>query len=149
MKVSHFPLRVAIGAFFLNSGLSKWSLEGQAVESTHAMAVNAVPQLQRLRPSVFARLLAGTELAIGAALIVPVVPSALAGLALCGFGGGLMRLYWVTPGMHQPGDPRPTQQGVPLAKDSWLLGAGLTLVADDLMSRAHRHRGRGSRPMRD
>jgi hypothetical protein len=149
MKVSHFPLRVAIGAFFLNSGLSKWSLEGQAVESTHAMAVGAVPQFQRLRPSVFARLLAGTELAIGTALIVPVVPSALVGLALCGFGGGLMRLYWATPGMHQPGDPRPTQQGVPLAKDSWLIGAGLTLVADDLMSRAHRHRGRGSRSMRD
>ncbi|GIH12454.1 DoxX family membrane protein [Rugosimonospora africana] len=148
MKVSHFPLRVAIGAFFLNSGMSKWNLEGQAVETTHAMAVGAVPQLQRFRPGVFNRLLAASEVVIGTALVVPVVPSALVGLGLCGFGGGLMRLYWATPAMHRPGDPRPTQQGVPLAKDSWLLGAGLTLVLDDLMNGKRRLRGRGSRAAR-
>jgi hypothetical protein len=34
--------------------------------------------------------------------------------------------------MHEPGDPRPTQQGIPLAKDVWLVGAGLTLILDDL-----------------
>lgn len=46
-----------------------------------------------------------------------------------------MRLYWVTPGLHEPGSPRPTQQGVPIAKDSWLIGAGLTLLLDDLARR--------------
>ena len=29
MKLSHIPLRVATGAFILNSGLSKKGLEGQ------------------------------------------------------------------------------------------------------------------------
>ena len=38
MKLSHIPLRVAIGAFFLNSGLSKQGLEGQAAEGLHGMA---------------------------------------------------------------------------------------------------------------
>jgi uncharacterized membrane protein YphA (DoxX/SURF4 family) len=135
VNVSHVPLRVAIGAYFLNSGLSKWSLEGQAVEGMHGMAVGAVPALRRVRPATFARLLSGSEIILGTALLLPVVPSALVGAGLCGFSGGLMRLYWATPGTHPPGDPRPTQQGVPLAKDVWLVGAGLTLLLDDLIGR--------------
>jgi uncharacterized membrane protein YphA (DoxX/SURF4 family) len=144
MKASHFPLRVAIGAYFLNSGLSKWSLEGQAVESVHGMAVGAVPALNRVAPRTFARLLAGSEIVIGTAMLLPMVPSALVGAGLCGFAGGLLRLYWATPGMHAPGDPRPTQQGAALAKDVWLAGAGLTLILDDLgdgLSRARRRPG--------
>jgi uncharacterized membrane protein YphA (DoxX/SURF4 family) len=144
MNLSHLPLRATIGAFVLNSGLSKWSLEGQAAESVHGMAVGAIPPLKRFRPAVFARLLAGTEIALGAALLLPVVPSALVGAGLLGFSGGLMRLYWATPGMHEPGDPRPTQQGIPLAKDVWLVGAALTLILDDLAggNRGHDKRRR-------
>jgi len=47
--------------------------------------------------------------------------------------------------MREPGGPRPTQQGTALAKDVWLVGAGLTLVLDDLAGRvagARRSRGR-------
>ncbi|GAA5190112.1 hypothetical protein GCM10023322_44460 [Rugosimonospora acidiphila] len=145
MRLSHFPLRVAIGAFFLNSGLSKWNLEGQAAEGMHGMAAAAVPPLGRVRPATFARVLAMTEIALGGALIVPLVPSALVGTGLCGFGGGLMRLYWSTPGTHQPGNPRPTQQGIPLAKDSWLVGAGLTLLLDDLMGSRRARRDQSTR----
>jgi uncharacterized membrane protein YphA (DoxX/SURF4 family) len=137
MNLSHLPLRIAIGAYVLNSGLSKWGLEGQAVESLHGMAVGAVPPLKRLRPPTFARLLAGTEIALGSALLLPFVPSALAGAGLCGLGGGLIRLYWATPGMRKPGSPLPTQQGSALAKDVWLVGAGLTLVLGDLTGRGH------------
>ncbi|GIG87461.1 hypothetical protein [Plantactinospora endophytica] len=144
MNVSHLPLRVAIGAFVLNSGVSKWNLEGEGAAGMHGMAVAAIPPLKRVPPSEFARLLSGTELALGTALLLPFVPSALAGLGLLGFGGGLMRLYWATPGMHEPGSPRPTQQGVPFAKDSWLIGAGLTLLLDDVLGRmAGRRRGLG------
>jgi hypothetical protein len=132
MNLSHLPLRVAIGTFVLNSGLSKWSLEGQAAEGMYGMAAAAMPALKRFAPGTFARLLAGSEIALGAALLLPLVPSALVGAGLFAFGGGLMRLYWATPGMHEPGDPRPTQQGIPLAKDVWLVGAGLTLILDDL-----------------
>jgi uncharacterized membrane protein YphA (DoxX/SURF4 family) len=142
MNLSHLPLRVTIGAFFLNSGLSKWTLEGQAAEGVHGMAVGAIPALKRFAPGTFARLLAGSEIALGTALLLPVVPSALVGAGLVGFSGGFLRLYWVTPGMHEPGDPRPTQQGMPIAKDVWLAGAGLTLILDDLFGRGRRLRGK-------
>ena len=138
MKLAHVPLRAAIGAFILHSGLSKRNLEGQAAEATHGMAAGALPALGRLAPVTFTRLLSGSEIALGAALLLPVVPARLAGLGLLGFSGGLMRLYWATPGLHEPGDPRPTQQGVPLAKDAWLVGAALTLILDDLLPRRPR-----------
>jgi uncharacterized membrane protein YphA (DoxX/SURF4 family) len=138
MNLAHIPLRVAIGAFFLNSGLGKKDLEGEAAEGLHGMAAGAFPPFKQMSPVTFTRVLSGSEIALGAALLLPIVPSALVGAGLVAFGGGLLRLYWVTPGMHEPGDPRPTQQGVPLAKDVWLVGAGLTLILDSLVSRRRR-----------
>ncbi len=135
MKVSHVPLRVSTGAFILNSGLGKRTLEGEAAQGMHGMAVGAVPQLAQLDADRFARLLSRAEIALGAALLAPFVPSALAGLGLAAFGAGLVRLYLKTPGMREPGSLKPTQDGIGLAKDVWLLGAGLTLVLDDLVLR--------------
>ncbi len=37
--------------------------------------------------------------------------------------------------MRKEGTPIPTQQGIPLAKDVWMLGIGLGLVIDDLTDR--------------
>jgi hypothetical protein len=37
--------------------------------------------------------------------------------------------------MRREGSPFPTQQGVPLAKDAWMLGIGLGLIIDDLTNR--------------
>lgn len=135
MKLSHLPLRVTIGAFVLNSGLSKRTLEGEAAQGLHGMAVGAIPQLKQFPPDRFARLLSGAEIALGAALLAPFVPSALAGLGLAAFAAGLTQLYVKTPGMREQGSLRPTQQGIGFAKDAWLLGAGLTLVLDDLTLR--------------
>jgi uncharacterized membrane protein YphA (DoxX/SURF4 family) len=133
MKLAHLPLRAAIGAFFINSGLEKRTLEEEPASAVHGMAVAAVPALKGLPPRTFARVLAGTEIAIGTALLLPVIPSVVVGVGLCGFSAGLLRLYWVTPGLHPPGNPRPTQAGIPLAKDLWLFGAGLTLILDDVI----------------
>jgi hypothetical protein len=41
-------------------------------------------------------------------------------------------LYVRTPGMRKKGSPFPTQQGITLAKDVWLVGIGLGLVIDGL-----------------
>jgi len=38
MKLAHLPLRVATGAYILNSGLNKQNLEGEAAEGVHGMA---------------------------------------------------------------------------------------------------------------
>ncbi|MEU2615493.1 hypothetical protein ABZ570_28545 [Micromonospora sp. NPDC007271] len=135
MKLTHAPLRVAVGAFILNSGLSKRSLEGEAAAGVHGMAVGAIPPLQQFEPARFAKLLSRAEMALGAALLVPFVPSLLAGAGLAAFGAGLVQLYLKTPGMREANSLKPTQAGVGLAKDVWLVGAGLTLVLDSLTHR--------------
>jgi hypothetical protein len=135
MQLSHLPVRTATGAFILNSGLSKRNLEGQAAEQMHGWAASSIPALDQLKPEVFVRLLSGTEVALGTALLVPAVPSSLVGVGLVAFSAGLMTLYLKTPGMRQEGSLRPTEQGNGLAKDVWLLGTGLTLLLDDLAAR--------------
>ncbi|MEV0810093.1 hypothetical protein [Micromonospora sp. NPDC050200] len=135
MKLTHTPLRVSIGAFILNSGLGKRSLEGQSAEAVHGMASGAIPQLKQFEPDRFAKLLSRGEIALGAALLNPFVPSLLAGAALTAFGAGLVQLYLKTPGMREPNSLKPSQAGIGLAKDVWLVGAGLTLMLDALTHR--------------
>ena len=78
------------------------------------------------------------EIAIGAALVVPLVPAWLAGAGLTAFALGTLGLYLRTPGMREEGSLRPTQQGIPLAKDAWMVGIGLALMIDELAERASR-----------
>jgi hypothetical protein len=130
VRLAHIPLRVAIGAYVLNSGLSKQGLEGQAAEGVHAMAAGALPPVKKIPADLFAQLLSGAEIALGGVLLAPFVSSRVAGAALTGFSAGLIQLYLKTPGMRQPGSLRPTPDGIGLAKDVWLLGAGLTLLLD-------------------
>ncbi|MEV4212772.1 hypothetical protein [Micromonospora sp. NPDC049662] len=138
MKIAHLPLRASIGAYFLDSGLGKRNLEGEAAQAMHGMAEAAMPQLGQLDPPRFAKLLSYSEIALGAALLAPFVPTPLVGLGLTAFGAGLVQLYLKTPGMRRQGSIRPTQQGAGLAKDVWLLGAGLTLVLEGLTHRRRR-----------
>ena len=131
-KASHLPPRIAAGAFILNSGVGKWSADEETAAQLHGFAVGAYPFLAKLKPKDFARLLSVSEIALGAALLVPVIPSALVGAGLTAFSGGLLGLYARTPGMRKDGTPFPTQQGIALAKDAWMMGIGLGLVIDDL-----------------
>ena len=140
MRVAAFarrqPGRLAAGAFILNSGVGKWSADEETAARLHAMASGTYPFLARLKPRDFARLLAAGEIALGAALLLPVVPDALAGASLTAFSGGLLGMYLRTPGLRREGSIRPTQRGVPLAKDVWLLGIGTGLVIDALTDRS-------------
>ncbi len=133
IKASHLPPRIAAGAFILNSGVGKWSADEETAAQLHGFAVGAYPFLAKLKPKDFVRLLSATEITLGAALLVPVIPSALVGAGLTAFSGGLLGLYARTPGMRKDGTPFPTQQGIALAKDAWMLGIGLGLVIDDLI----------------
>src|ERR1700761_3640038 len=132
VKARHLPPRIAAGAFILNSGIGKWSADDETAAQLHGFATGTYPFLAKLKPRDFARLLAASEIALGAALLVPVVPAAVAGAGLAAFSGGLLGLYARTPGMRKDGTPLPSQQGIPLAKDVWMLGIGLGLVIDDL-----------------
>jgi uncharacterized membrane protein YphA (DoxX/SURF4 family) len=138
MRLSHLPLRVTIGVFFINSGLGKRGLEGEPAEGIHGMAAGAIPQLQKMKPDQFAQVLSVSEIALGAALITPFVSPVLAGAGLTAFGAGLVQLYLKTPGLREPGSIKPTQAGVGIAKDIWLVGAGLTLLTDGIAERARK-----------
>jgi hypothetical protein len=131
-NIAHLPLRVAAGAFILNAGVQKWSANEQTAAGVHGMATGTYPFLKQIEAGKFLKLLAGAEIGLGTALLLPIVPAALAGAGLVGFAGGLLGLYLRTPGMHQ--GLRPTQQGTPIAKDVWLLGIGAALVLDDVLA---------------
>lgn len=138
------PLRIAVGAFFLDSGLAKRTADDQAAERLHGFARGTYPFLGRVPPHRFVRLLSAAEIALATALLVPAVPAAAAGAGLTAFALGTVGLYLRTPGMRQPGSLRPTEDGMALAKDVWLVGAGLSLLADGA-ARCPRRTRRGRR----
>ena len=132
MKLWHVPLRLSTGVFILNSGLNKRGLEGEAAEGVHGFATTAAPQIAKVEPEQFVKTLSISEIILGAALLLPMVPSGLVGVALTGFSLGLNRLYWKAPGLRQEGDVRPTEAGTGIAKDIWMTSIGVALVLDAL-----------------
>ncbi|WP_395105864.1 hypothetical protein [Actinomadura sp. SCN-SB] len=135
IRPRHVPGRVTTGAFILNSGLEKWGAAEEAAQGYHGMAVGAFPFLEKVPPARFLRLLSITEIVVGSVVLAPFVPSAVAGAALTGFSGGLVGLYLRAPGLRKPGSIFPTQSGVPIFKDFWMLGIGLNLIADAIEHR--------------
>lgn len=135
IKARHLPPRIATGAFILNSGIGKLSADEATAVQLHGFASGTYPFLKKMKPQDFVRALAVTEIALGAALLIPAVPAAVAGAGLTAFSGGLLGLYARTPGMRKENSPLPTQQGTALAKDVWMAGVGLGLVIDDLSDR--------------
>lgn len=140
MKVRELPGRWIVGAYVLHTGMEKWRAGESTAEAVHGMAAGAYPVLKSLEPKKFLRMLAAGELAVGASLLLPSVPTVLAGTALSGFSGALLGLYARTPAMHKAGSIWPTGQGIAVSKDSWLLAIGLGLVAD-AVTRSLRHDG--------
>ena len=100
MQARQLPPRVAAGAFILNSGLGKLRADEETAAQLHGFAAGAYPVLARVKPADFVRLLAAGEITLGAALLLPVVPAAVAGAGLAAFSGGLLGLYARTPGMR-------------------------------------------------
>jgi uncharacterized membrane protein YphA (DoxX/SURF4 family) len=122
------PLRLATGGYVLDSGIGKWHPDDVTAQRLHGFARGAFPFLGRVDPTTFTTALAVGEVGLGAALLVPLVPDAVAGAGLLGFGGALLGLYARTPGMRRPGSVFPTPDGIALAKDAWLVGIGAALV---------------------
>ncbi|MCO7219933.1 hypothetical protein [Klenkia sp. PcliD-1-E] len=131
--------RLATGAFILNSGLGKRHADEATAAGLHGFASGAYPFLQKTSPAAFAKNLSTAEIAIGVALLTPFVPTAVAGAALTGFAGGLLGLYLRTPGLTKPGKSvAPTQDGLPVSKDVWMLGIGLGLLTQAAAARRAR-----------
>ncbi len=138
ITLSEIAPRISAGAFILNSGLGKRGADAEAAAGMHGFASGTYPFLKNLDPQQFAKTLATAEIAVGATLLTPFVPTALAGLVLTGFSGGLLGLYLNTPGMRKPGSLAPTQEGLTVAKDVWLLGIGIGLLTRGTIDRQPR-----------
>lgn len=128
MALSTAILRAVPGAFILNSGIGKLGMDPQTAIHMQGMAVQGVPQLGKLTPEQFAKFLSYGEIAVGAALLLPFVPTKVAGLGLAVFSGSMVSMYLRTPGMTEADGVRPSQDGVAVAKDSWLLAIAAALV---------------------
>ncbi|WP_331460337.1 MULTISPECIES: hypothetical protein [unclassified Arthrobacter] len=130
MKISHIPLRLTTGAYILNSGLNKRNLDAESAAGLQQMAANAFPQVQDIEPVKFGKLLSNAEICVGLSLLLPFVPSRLAGLILGCFSGGMVRMYLKTPGMTEQDGIRPSADGMGLAKDTWMAGVAAALILD-------------------
>ncbi len=135
VRARHMPVRAAIGAFMLGSGLDKRTADAETAGQLHGFTAGTYPIVKNMSPPTFVKAVSAGEIALGAALLLPVVPTLVAGAALTAYSAGLLGLYLRTPGMRRDGSLRPTPQGLPLAKDVWMLGAGVSLVVDALTDR--------------
>jgi len=132
-KLRRAPVRIVTGAYILNSGVGKLKGDEQQAIGIHGMAAGAFPLLKKIEPKIFLKALGAAEVTLGAALLLPIVPVGLAGLALSGFATGMVALYVRTPALHDK-YLRPTQAGTGIAKDVWLAGIGYGLVVDAALS---------------
>lgn len=128
MSLSTAILRGVTGAFILNSGLGKRDLPPEAAEGLKQAASAGVPMFNEWNGETFGKFVAYSEIGIGATLLTPFVDRRIAGLALGTFSAGLLSMYLRTPGMTESDGIRPTQEGIPLSKDSWLLAIAGALV---------------------
>lgn len=136
-KIRRAPVRAAAGAYILNSGVGKLSADDETAKRLHSTATNSFGFVEKMDPKMFSKVLAAGEITVGGALLLPIVPPLMAGAALAGFSGMLLKTYWQTPGVHQDGNPRPTPAGIGMAKDVWMFGMGTGLVLDATLSPAH------------
>ena len=128
INAASFTARLFPGLILLNSGLGKRKLDAESAAGLQGFASTGVPAVTKLDPKTFGKMLSVGEIATGAALLAPVVPNRVAGAALTAFGAGFMSMYLRAPGQRQEGSLAPTQDGMSLAKDSWLLGIGAALL---------------------
>lgn len=128
LNIANLALRLVSGAYILNSGVGKLRLPAENAQGLQSMTANAIPQVEKLEPAVFGKVLAVGEIGLGAALLTPFLPSRLVGLGLGVFAGGLAAVYLKTPGMTESDGLRPSQAGVSMAKDFWLAGMAVALV---------------------
>mgnify|MGYP003439972465 CR=1 FL=1 len=139
-KAWHIPVRVATGAIILNAGLRKRSVDEETAKGLHGFATTAYPEFEDTPPEKFASMLSTGEIAVGALVLTPGVPTAVAGLALTTFAGMLTRLYLKAPGLREEGSLQPTEQGTAIAKDLWMLAIGTALTIDGLTDRRSKRR---------
>ncbi|MCD2261277.1 hypothetical protein K3888_01030 [Dietzia aurantiaca] len=130
MSLSNAILRGITGAFVLNSGWSKRGMPTEAAAGLQGFAATGVPAVAEMDPDTFGKFVAYSEIGIGAALLTPIVPKRVAGAALGVFSAGLLSMYFRNPAMTESDGIRPSQEGMSLSKDAFMLAIAGALVTD-------------------
>jgi hypothetical protein len=131
-----WPLRITFGLFFLHTALAKRELDERGKKDLHRFAKAAYPPLNKLTPAQFVAGMKVAETTVAGSLLVPVVPAPVGAAALTAFGAGLLGTYARVPGLRRDGSIRPTEFGLSIAKDSWMVAAGTTVLLEAWL--AHR-----------
>lgn len=129
--LSSAALRLIPAAMIINSGIGKLSMDAQSSAGLQQFAATGIKEMEKLPSDKFGKFIGISELAVGGALAAPFIPNRLAGAALTVFGSGLMTLYFNNEGNTLEDGVRPSESGLPLAKDSWLVAIGLGLMLSD------------------
>lgn len=130
MSLSNAILRGVTGAFVLNSGLGKRGLPTEAAQGLQGFASTGIPAVTKLDADTFGKVVAYSEIGVGAALLTPFVPKKVAGAALGAFSAGLLSMYFRNPAMTESDGIRPSQEGLALSKDAFILAIAGALVTD-------------------
>ncbi|GAB3941677.1 hypothetical protein [Corynebacterium tapiri] len=126
--LSSAALRVIPGAFILNAGVQKIGMPAEASEGLQEFAATGVPAVKELPKEKFGTIIGWSEAAVGGALLAPFVPNFVAGGALTAFSAGLLSLYFADEENTEDDGIRPTEKGLDLSKNAWLLAIGLGLL---------------------
>ena len=127
-RLSNAILRGVTGAYVLNSGISKLSLDDEAAAGLQKVAAQGLPFVKGFTAHDFGKLLASLEIAVAAGLLTPFVNRRLAGLGLGAFAASLLSIYFRTPELTQEDGVRPSPEGIPISKDTWLAAIALALI---------------------
>jgi uncharacterized membrane protein YkgB len=125
------PIRLSNSAILIWQGVRHLQRPEQTGEYLLNAASHSVPALKDVfgeRPERFATALGACETGLGVWLLSGIWRRA-AGVALAGFSSATLSLLFTVPGMREEGSVwEPSQQGMTLAKDLWMLGAAFALV---------------------
>lgn len=130
MRLREVPTRLVTGAYILHSGISKMKAGPEQAEGLHGAATGAYPMFRNVPAPKFVRMLAISEISVGSLLLMPFIPTWLAGAALTVFSSGLVGMYLRTPALRKPNSIWPSQAGTAISKDAWMLGIGIGMLVD-------------------
>jgi len=134
-----WPIRLAFGAFFVHVALTHRELDERGAKGLQRFASSGYPFLKKVPPRTFQQGMVTAEFAVAASLLVPGVPAVVGGVALTSFGTGLLGVYARTPMLRRSErNLRPNDLGLSIAKDSWMVAAGLAVLADAFLPRPTR-----------
>ncbi len=131
LHLRNIPTRAAAGSYVLHSGLEKWNGSEEQAKGLHAAASGAYPVLDKVPPTTFLKVLSAAEIGTGGAPAAARRQQQARRSRLTAFAGSLVGMYLRTPGLRQPGSVWPSQAGIGVSKDIWMVGIGLGLLADD------------------